>query len=39
MIRFFFKENADDLTDEEFACRIKELTFLSEEGFLRGITL
>jgi len=39
MIRLFFKENPDDLTDEEFAGRIKELKFLAEEGFLKGVKL
>jgi hypothetical protein len=39
MIRFFFKENPDELSDVEFAQRVKELTFLSEEGFLKGIKL
>jgi hypothetical protein len=39
MIRFFFKENPDHLSDEEYARRIKELRWLADEGFLKGITL
>jgi|GEM_PF-6138602 len=39
MIRFFFKENPETLDDETFASRVKELRFLSDNGFLRGITL
>lgn len=39
MIRFFFKENPDNLSDEEYARRWKEINWLSGEGFLRGITL
>jgi len=39
MIRLFFKEDPDHLTDEEFARRIKELTWLGNEGFLRGVKL
>ncbi len=39
MIRFFFKENPDLLSDEDYAVRIKELTWLGKEGFLRGIHL
>jgi hypothetical protein len=35
MIRFFFKENPERLSDMEFAQRIRELTFLTEEGFLK----
>jgi hypothetical protein len=37
MIRFFFKENPEGLSDMEFAVRVKELCFLAEEGFLRGV--
>lgn len=39
LIRFHFKENPDLLTDEEYAIRWKELKWLSNEGFLRGIKL
>ncbi|MEA4916545.1 hypothetical protein [Proteiniphilum sp.] len=39
MIRFFFKENPDNLSDEDYASRLKELKWLSEEGLLRGIKL
>lgn len=39
MIRYFFKENPEDLSDEEFAVRVKELRWLGDEGFLRGISL
>jgi hypothetical protein len=35
MIRFFFKENPERLSDMEFAQRVRELTFLAEEGFLK----
>jgi hypothetical protein len=37
MIRLFFKENPDQLNDDEFARRVKELKFLSEQGFLKSI--
>jgi len=36
MVRLFFKEDPDKLSDDEFARRIEELRWLSEEGFLRG---
>jgi len=39
MIRFFFKENPDELDDDEYVRRVKELRWLSDEGFLRGIKL
>ena len=39
MIRFFFKEDPDKLSDDEFVRRIKELRWLADEGFLKGITL
>ena len=39
MIRFFFKENPDKLSDDEYAGRVKELKWLADEGFLRGIKL
>jgi len=39
MIRFFFKEDPDTLSDDEYARRIKELRWLADEGFLKGITL
>jgi hypothetical protein len=39
MIRFFFKENPNDLTDDDYACRVKELNWLAKEGFLKGIHL
>lgn len=39
MIRFFFKENPEKLSDIEFVERIRELRFLADEGFLRGIKL
>jgi len=39
MIRFFFKEDPDGLSDDDFARRIKEITWLGNEGFLRGIKL
>jgi hypothetical protein len=39
MIRFFFKEKPETLTDEEYAGRIKELRWLAENGFLQGIRL
>jgi hypothetical protein len=39
MIRFFFKEDPDLLLDEDFVRRIKELRWLADEGFLKGITL
>ncbi|MDD2996363.1 MAG: hypothetical protein PHP99_09155 [Paludibacter sp.] len=39
MIRFFFKENPVLLSDEDYAVRIKELTWLSKEGFLKGTHL
>jgi hypothetical protein len=39
MIRLFFKENPDTLTDIEYARRIKEISWLAGEGFLRGIKL
>jgi hypothetical protein len=37
MIRFYFKENPDSLDDYEFARRVKELKFLSEQGMLKSI--
>jgi hypothetical protein len=39
MIRFFFKEDPDPLSDDDFVRRIKELRWLADEGFLKGITL
>jgi hypothetical protein len=39
MIRFFFKENPDELSDMDFVSRQRELMFLSDNGFLRGIKL
>jgi len=39
MIRFFFKEDPDTLTDFEYARRSKELSWLANEGFLKGIKL
>ena len=39
MIRFFFKEDPASLPDDEYAWRIKELTWLAGEGFLKGIKL
>jgi hypothetical protein len=39
LIRFFFKENPDLLTDDEYAIRWKELIWLSNEGLLKGIKL
>jgi len=39
MIRFFFKENPDHLDDEDYVRRVKELRWLSEEGFTKGIKL
>jgi hypothetical protein len=39
MIRFFFKDNPDMLDDDEYVKRIKELRWLAEEGFLKGIKL
>ena len=39
LIRFFFKEDPDSLEDMEYARRIKELSWLGKEGFLRGIKL
>lgn len=39
MIRFFFKENPENLSDDEFVSRVKELRWLSDEGFLKGIKL
>lgn len=38
MIRFF-KDNPDMLDDDEYVKRIKELRWLAEEGFLKGIKL
>jgi hypothetical protein len=38
-IRFFFKENPDTLSDEEYCRRVKELKWLAEEGFLHGTKL
>lgn len=35
MIRFYYKENPDALDDMEYAKRIKELDWLSEEGLLK----
>jgi hypothetical protein len=37
MIRYFFKENPDLLSDKEFVWRQRELKWLSDEGFLKGI--
>lgn len=39
MIRFFFKENPEALSDEDFAQRVKELKWLADGGFLSGIRL
>jgi hypothetical protein len=39
MIRFFFKENPESLSDEEYTVRVKELVWLAKEGFLGGIKL
>jgi len=39
MIRFFFKEDPDTHSDDEYVRRIKELRWLADEGFLKGITL
>lgn len=39
MIRFFFKENPDNLTDDDYAFRVKELNWLAKEGFFKGIHL
>jgi hypothetical protein len=39
MIRLFFKEDPDGLSDEDFTRRIRELTWLGNEGFLRGVKL
>ena len=39
MIRFFFKEPPELLDDETFASRVKEVRFLSDNGFLSGINL
>jgi hypothetical protein len=39
MIRFFFKENPEQLTDEEYASRFLEIKWLAKQGFLRGIML
>ncbi len=39
MIRFFFKEDPDSLNDVEYVRRIKELTWLADEGLLRGVKL
>jgi hypothetical protein len=33
MVRFLFKENPDELSDMEYARRVKELRWLSESGF------
>lgn len=38
-IRFYYKENPDDLNDEEFARRVKELKWLAESGHLKGAKL
>jgi hypothetical protein len=38
-IRFFFKENPDDLSDDDFAIRVNELNWLAKEGMLKGIHL
>jgi len=35
MIRYFFKENPDELSDEEYVRRVKEMRWLSEEGFTK----
>ncbi len=37
LIRFYFKENPDKLSDFEYASRIKELAFLAKEGLLRSV--
>jgi len=39
MIRFFFKENPDKLDDYEYAKRVKELVWLSQEGFTKSVKL
>lgn len=39
MIRFFFKQDPDTLDDDEYVRLIKELLWLADEGFLKGITL
>lgn len=39
LIRFFFKENPDLLTDDEYAIRWNELRWLSKEGLFRGIKI
>jgi hypothetical protein len=39
MIRFFFKENPDTLDDDEYVLRVRELVWLSNEGFTKGIKL
>lgn len=36
MIRYYFKEDPEMLSDEDFAVRVKELKWLADEGFLRG---
>jgi hypothetical protein len=35
MIRFFFKENPETLSDMDFAVRVRELCFLAGEGFFK----
>jgi hypothetical protein len=37
MIRFYFKENPDNLDDYEYARRIKELKFLAKGGMLKSM--
>jgi len=37
MIRYYFKENPDNLNDDQYADRIRELKFLSKEGLLKSI--
>jgi len=39
MIRFYYKEDPNLLSDEELCFRIKELKFLAESGLLKAITL
>jgi hypothetical protein len=35
LIRFYFKENPDTLSDDQYAQRIKELRWLAEEGLTK----
>ena len=39
MIRFFYKENPDTLSDFEYAKRWNEIKWLGNEGFLKSIVL